>query len=314
MTKVSLPRTSEISINDCHCHFFSHRFFQQLAHEKEFEGSQDPVAEVTELLGWESPGSNTNLTERWVRELDCNQVDRAALIASIPGDEESVGAAVEQHPGRFVGFFMVNPHQEGAPGRIQRAVTELGMRCICLFPAMHHFRLYEDESLAVFETAASLSNVAVFVHCGVLSVGVRGKLDLPSRFSMRLSNPLDLHSVALSFPELPIILPHFGAGLFREALMLADLCPNVYLDSSSSNSWIKYLPSLTLEDVFRQALDVIGPDRLLFGTDSSFFPRGWQRPVWESQAAVLESIGVDDDIKAKFFSGNFSRLFPQPSS
>ena len=35
-------------------------------------------------------------------------------------------------------------------------------------------------------------------------------------------------------------LPHFGAGYFREALMLADLCPNVYLDTSSSNSWMRY--------------------------------------------------------------------------
>ena len=39
---------------------------------------------------------------------------------------------------------------------------------------------------------------------------------------------------------MPIIIPHFGAGLFREALMVADLCPNVLLDTSSSNGWIKY--------------------------------------------------------------------------
>ncbi len=135
------------------------------------------------------------------------------------------------------------------------------------------FTCYEEKALTVFETAASLDDVAVFVHCGVLSVGVRTKLGLPSRFAMRLSNPLDLHSVALSYPDLPIIIPHFGAGFFREALMLADLCPNVYLDSSSSNGWIKYLPSLGLEDVFRQSLEVVGPDRLLFGSDSSFFPR-----------------------------------------
>ncbi len=107
-----------------------------------------------------------------------------------------------------------------------------------------------------------------------------------------------------------MILPHFGAGLFREALMVADLCPNIYLDTSSSNSWMKYHPSLSLEDVFRQALEVVGPDRLLFGTDSSFFPRGWQRRVWEDQDTVLERIGVDDPTKEQFFGGNFDRLFP----
>jgi len=296
--------------NDCHCHFFSHRFFRELAREKDPEALQDPVGDITQQLGWEAPGAPLDLAERWVRELDRHQVKRAALIASIPGDEESVAAAVARYPERLVGFFMVNPCQEGTQERIQQAVSELALRCICLFPAMHQFHLYEDRALEVFETAASLEDVVVFVHCGVLSVGVRKKLDLPSRFAMRLSNPLDLHSVALSYPDLPIIIPHFGAGLFRETLMLADLCPNVYLDSSSSNSWVKYVPSLTLEDVFRQALEVVGADRLMFGSDSSFFPRGWQRPVWESQLDVLDSIGADDATKAKFLSGNFDRLFP----
>ena len=91
----------------------------------------------------------------------------------------------------------------------------------------------------VFEWAAHHRR-AVFVHCGVLSVGVRKKLGLPSLFDMRFSNPLDLHAVALRYPSVPIMVPHFGAGFFREALMLADLCPNVYLDTSSSNRWMRY--------------------------------------------------------------------------
>ena len=126
---------------------------------------------------------------------------------------------------------------------------------------------------------------------------------------MRFSNPLSLHSVALRYPKLPILIPHFGAGLFREALMVADACSNIYLDTSSTNSWIKYYPGLTLTDVFRQALEVVGPDRLLFGTDSSFFPRGWQRPVWEAQAAALDELGLDAGCKRKIFRDNFERLF-----
>ena len=265
-------------------------------------------------MGWEAPQTPEALAQRWVRELDSNQVDRAALIASVPGDEESVAVAVAQHPERFVGFFMVNPTQPKTVERIRWAVGELGLRCICLFPAMHRYHVYEDKAIEVFETAASLDEAVVFVHCGVLSLGVRKKLGLASRFAMRFSNPLDLHSVALSYPELPMIIPHFGAGLLREALMVADLCPNIYLDTSSSNSWIKYHPALNLEEVFRQALEVVGADRLLFGTDSSFFPRGWQRKVWEDQDAVLERIGVDNPTKEKFFSGTFNRLFPLKSS
>ena len=80
----------------------------------------------------------------------------------------------------------------------------------------------------------------MFVHCGVLTVGIRRKLGLPSPFDMRFSNPLDLHAIALRYPRMPFMVPHFGAGYLREALMLADLCPNVYLDTSSSNSWMRY--------------------------------------------------------------------------
>lgn len=302
------------SLNDCHCHFFSPTFFERLAREKGLQDARNAVEELTQSLGWEAPRTPKALAQRWVRELDSNQVDRAALIASVPGDEKSVAVAIAQHPERFVGFFMVNPTQPKTVERIRWAVGELGLRCICLFPAMHRYHVYEDKAIEVFETAASLDEAVVFVHCGVLSLGVRKKLGLASRFAMRFSNPLDLHSVALSYPELPMIIPHFGAGLLREALMVADLCPNIYLDTSSSNSWIKYHPALNLEAVFRQALEVVGADRLLFGTDSSFFPRGWQRKVWEDQDAVLERIGVDYPTKEKFFSGTFNRLFPLKSS
>ena len=109
---------------------------------------------------------------------------------------------------------------------------------------------------------------------------------------------------------MPIIIPHFGAGLLREALMVADLCPNILLDTSSSNSWIKYTPGLTLTAVFRQALAVVGSDRLLFGSDSSFFPRGWVRDVYAQQAAVLDELGAGHEVQEKIFGENFVRVFP----
>jgi predicted TIM-barrel fold metal-dependent hydrolase len=127
---------------------------------------------------------------------------------------------------------------------------------------------------------------------------------------MRLGNPLDLHAVATAYPAVPIIVPHFGAGLLREALMVADLCPNIRFDTSSSNRWIRYHPGLTLTAVFRQALDVAGPDRLLFGSDSSFFPRGWVKDVYAQQSAALDELQVGAETRDKIFGGNFDRLFP----
>jgi hypothetical protein len=155
---------------------------------------------------------------------------------------------------------------------------------------MHAYSIRDAGVEPLLEQAAA-EHWAVFVHCGVLTVGIRKKLGLPSPFDMRYSNPIDLQAVALRHPAVPFVLPHFGAGYFREALMLADLCPNVYLDTSSSNSWMRY-EGLDLAAAFKRALDVVGPARILFGTDSSFFPRGWNHQVYEAQVEALLKLGI----------------------
>jgi predicted TIM-barrel fold metal-dependent hydrolase len=313
-------------VNDSHCHFFSTDLFAALARLRlgpqappppgslrealEEDVSRQMAIELCDELGWEVPGSAWTLADRWARELDAHGVARAALIASIPSDETSVAAALTRHPNRFVGFFMLDPASNDPVARARRALGEFGLRGICLFPAMHHVPLDDMRVQQIVSVAADHPGAAVFVHCGVLSVGVRRKLGLPSRFDLRLGDPLGVARLALAFPEVPFIIPHFGAGFFREALMAADTCGNIYLDTSSSNGWIRYTPGLTLETVFRTALSVAGASRLLFGTDSSFFPRGWQKPVFDAQKTALRSLGHTAADEALVFGGNFDRLFP----
>jgi uncharacterized protein len=289
-------------LNDAHCHFFSSRFLELLAPSR---GGAEAIARQ---LQWDPPGSAADLADRWVAELDRHGVSRAALIASIPGDEALVAAAVARHPSRFVGLFMHNPLAQDAAVVRTRALAEQRLRGICLFPAMHGYRVDDERVEAVFASAQE-HRAVVFVHCGVLTIGVRKKLGLPSRFDLRLGDPLAVARVALGFPEVPVIIPHFGAGFFREALMAADQCPTIHLDTSSSNGWIKFHPGLTLEAVFRQALAVAGARRLLFGTDSSFFPRGWQRAIYDDQRRILEALVVPDDERDDILGGNFQRLY-----
>jgi predicted TIM-barrel fold metal-dependent hydrolase len=298
-----------MSLCDVHCHFFSSRFLELLSGSLRDLPERDRASAVSHRLGWTDPGAAEELADRWAGELDRHGVARAVLIASILGDESSVAAAVRRHPSRFVGFFMFNPATGNVGPRLAQALGEQGLRGVCLFPAMHGYRLDDERVFAVFEAAAAHGAV-VFAHCGVLSVGVRKKLGLPSLFDLRLGDPLALAATAARYPEVPVIVPHFGAGFLREALMAVDQCANIHLDSSSSNGWIKYYPGLTLEGVFRQALASAGAGRILFGTDSSFFPRGWQEPVHAAQAAVLRAIGAADEDRARIFGGNFERLFP----
>ncbi|HTB12683.1 MAG TPA: amidohydrolase family protein [Bryobacteraceae bacterium] len=285
------PWGTPIAIADAHVHFFSHRFFETLA-------SQKPGL-LFESLHWQMPPERAeDLANIWAHELDRQGVAHAALIASVPGDEESVMKAIAAFPERFFAYAMVNP-ANWQPSDVAAA---------CLFPAMHRYSIHSDAALRVFDWARE-NRRAVFVHCGVLSVGVRKKLGLESLYDMRFSNPIDLHAVAMRYPTVPIIVPHFGAGYFREALMLLDLCPNVYLDTSSSNQWMKYQEShLDLRQVFRRALDVAGPRRLLFGTDSSFFPRGWHHQIFEDQARVLYELNVSEEDARLIFSENLLRI------
>jgi predicted TIM-barrel fold metal-dependent hydrolase len=294
----------DLKIADAHVHFFSHRFFRSLAAQ-----TGDPSTDIPAVLGWEAPDADpAALATRWVAELDRNDVAHAALLASLPGDEDSVAAAVAAYPERFFGYFFCDPTAPGAVEQVRSAFAG-GLKGVCLFPAMHCYSIGDPRATEVIAAAAEQPGSIVFVHCGLLSVGVRKKLQLPQPFDMRYSNPIDLHPVAVAHPTVSFVVPHFGAGYFREALMLADLCPNIYLDTSSSNSWVRYLaPEVTLRDIFRRALDVVGAGRLLFGTDSSFLPRGWHRPVFDAQSEILYSLGLRKDKAAAVLGENLLRL------
>ena len=95
-----------LAVADAHLHFFSHHFFTALISQKsgltlEAAGAQ---------LGWQLPPHEPEkLAEVWVHELDRHGVFASALIASVPGDEGSVAAAVRAFPGRFFAYAMVNP-------------------------------------------------------------------------------------------------------------------------------------------------------------------------------------------------------------
>lgn len=293
----------DFAVADAHVHFFSRNFFSALAAQ-----SGKTAEQVAGAAGWTLPAEDpVELARAWTAELDSHGVSRAALIASVPGDEASVEAAVSAFPDRFFGYFMVNPLEEGALERVQIALR-CGLHAICLFPAMHRYSIHDSRAEAILKLASGYRGRAVFVHCGVLTVGIRKKLGLPCPFDMRYSNPLELHGVALRYPKLKFVIPHFGAGFLREALMLADLCPNVYLDTSSSNSWMRY-DGMDLKTVFRRAMDVVGAQRLLFGTDSSFFPRGWNYEIFEEQTRAFLDLGVSAADARLMLEGNLVEIF-----
>ncbi len=302
----------DLEVFDAHTHFFSHKFFETLISQSpQFGKESNAIERVGEMTGWTMPPRDpAELTAIWTPEFDRHGVSGALMIASVPGDEDSVAAAVAAFPDRIAGAFMFDPTKTDAESRARRAFDDLGLRVVCLFPAMHHYSMAENEGVrAVAALASERPGTAVFVHCGALSVGARRKLGLQSAFDMRRSNPLEIYRLAAEFSKTKFIIPHFGAGMFRETMMLADLCPNVYLDTSSTNKWMKYEAApVDLPMVFKRALDVVGSERLLFGTDSSFFPRGWVASVFDAQIEALSRIGASEEQARAIFGGAIRRL------
>jgi predicted TIM-barrel fold metal-dependent hydrolase len=301
----------EIEVADAHVHFFSPAFFDSLAAQKGISADA-----VSTALGWNVPESLEYLADRWVVELNHKKVERAILIGSIPGDIESVGFAAERHPSRFRSIVMSNPTHPGGDIRTAQALQDGQIQGAFLFPAMHRYSMHDPHVRSLLATLSGHrredggSGAVVYVHCGMLSVGFRRKLGLPCPFDMQYSNPIDLHDVALEFPHLNFVIPHFGAGYFREALMVADLCPNIYLDTSSSNRWMATQSGkMSLAETFRKALEVVGPKRLLFGTDSSWFPRGWTQGIFDAQVKALADAGAHTEDAKAIFGGNLTALF-----
>ena len=230
------------------------------------------------------------------------------MFTSVPGDHRSVATAVKAFPERIIGYIMLDPTQPDAAELLREGVRHYGLKGVTLFPAMHHFHAYDERVYPLYQAATELG-IPVFVHFGVLKVSIRDKLGLPNVFDLRYADPLDLHQVAIDFSDLNFIIPHFGCGYFREVLMLGAQAPNVYVDTSSSNTWLTYMPShLDLKTVFEKTLQVFGPPRILFGTDSNVFPRGWRQDIFRQQLEILRELHTTREAAEQILGGNIGRL------
>jgi len=145
--------------------------------------------------------------------------------------------------------------------------------------------------------------VPVVIHFGILGGGGGPP------YNLRNMDPLSLWEVAKMFPRLNFVIPHFGSSYLRELLQLCWSCPNVLIDTSGSNQWMRWMPyELDLEKLFRRVVESVGPDRIVFATDSSYFPRGFSEPYLVEQLKTCRAIGLDDESIEKIFYGNAARL------
>ncbi len=240
--------------------------------------------------------------DRWAAELDAEDVRWVTFVTGRSND--LLAGVVRRHPERFIGYAH-HQLEPGAGAELRRAVDELGLKGYKLLGPTTPLP-FEDPSVRdVWEFCAE-RRLPVLIHFGFLGRG-GGVVSHP-----RIS-PLSLFSVARDFPEVPFIVPHFGAGYWHDLLALCWSLPNVYVDTSGSNQWVRWMPyPLTLEDLFRKAFETIGPERVLFGTDSAAFPRGFATRYLHEQLRVCYTLNQSEEAIAKVFGGNAAELLQVP--
>jgi hypothetical protein len=299
-----------VSVIDFHMHLFSRSYFEALASQSPRPGSVDEkLAALAQRTGLQLPPADiAQHTERWLSDMDRHDVEHLCAFASAPEEAAALAAAARHARGRITPFALVNPKAPGCAERVEDLLGTQGFAGVLLFPALHHYSLSSEACAPLLDVLERRGAIA-YVHCGLLVVKIRDLLGFPRTADLRFANPLELVPAANSHPRTRFVIPHFGAGFLRETLLVGAQCPNVHVDSSSSNSWIgAHAPQLTLAEVFAAALRVFGHERVLFGTDSNTFPAGWRADRLAEQRSALDALGVGDAAREAIFRGNALRL------
>lgn len=268
------------------------------------ENSRRYREEWRRTWGFEPPESEAHTdeeqAERWVADMDSKGLERVNFVMG--GGNDNLSKIVAMHPDRFTGFAHHDVFEEGAGKELERAVRKLGLRGFKLIATSQPKPIDDEAAYPVWEAAERLK-VPVLIHFGVLGGGGGPAFDLGN------INPLTLWKVAADFPTLDFVVPHFGACYWRELLQLCWQCPNVHVDTSGSNQWMRWMPyELSLKDLFRKAVETVGPERIVFGTDSSYFPRGFSVDYLKEQLRTCHEIGLEQGSIEKIFYGNAARL------
>ena len=65
---------------------------------------------------------------------------------------------------------------------------------------------------------------------------------------------------------------------------------------------------LTIKDLFSKYIETIGADRIIFGTDSSYFPRGFSDAYLREQVKACYELGLTKTQMEKIFYKNAEEL------
>lgn len=238
---------------------------------------------------------------KWLSEMDKNKIDRA-LFLPIAECHDELLKFISLSPDRFAGYaFLDNPVEKAAAKKLGRLIGSGGLVGLKLYPSIQGVSIADKRLFPIYETAGALG-IPILIHFGITHAPIA---------DYRFTNPLDLNLPSKLFPETSFIIAHFGAGFFREILMLGFHASNIYVDTSGTNNWRLFTPDApSLKKVFQRALDVYGYERILFGTDTIFNHKaGYRSHILKEQRGVLSKLDLKAKERKAIMGGNAARLF-----
>jgi uncharacterized protein len=201
--------------------------------------------------------------------------------------------SVARYPKRLVGFCSVVPSEdESALKEVERCIKG-GARGIGELRLDDHLR--KKHSLAILKPIIDTiiqHNLILLTHASE-PVGhlYSGKGE---------ATPDLLYTVITAFPDLKLVCAHWGGGLPFYALMpeVKTALKNIYFDTAAS-------PFLYTPQVYGQVAQLVGDDKILFGSDYPLIPP--RRFLKE-----IAALDLPEKTKKKILAGNAKKLLGLP--
>jgi len=197
--------------------------------------------------------------------------------------------SIARYPQRLIGFCTVQPRSLGAAlDEIERCAKG-GIRGVGeMRPDMQLLDLMDEEVMTPFIEVITKHNLILLTHASE-PVGH----EYPGKGGI---TPDILYPLITSFPDLTLVCAHWGGGLPFYALMpeVKKAMSNVFFDTAAS-------PFLYNPQIYNQVSQLVGADKILFGSD---YPLLAQSRLLKE----IESLDLPEETERLILSGNAQRL------
>lgn len=231
------------------------------------------------------------------------EVPSAMPVAANFGDE-AVAAFCAEFPDRLIGFASLHPERYRPDLKVERAIKELGLRGVKIYP---HAGFYPNDPrlYRAYQKCTELG-VPVMIHTGIKALRWQW---------LQYNDPVYVDQVATDFPDLKIVMCHGGFPWSDEFLVVAYSNPNIWVDIT----FLDYIERTfrregLVESTVRQLYDLIGPERLLWGSEgpamflSMFGEHGVEYYRKSQEYLVRRFDFLSEEDQANILGGNAARL------